>query len=153
MSIRNGWEPCHFVRLNTKIPSGINNGTIIAAENNVNGISPWDEGNMAYAHVDSRRSHQQFSFILFCFWKTGSTTTVFFSVAKYCQHIKLPTESFVLSCSFVFWSFPLLLSVPCYVSERKKTQLILVGKLVWAISQCFGPLIYSSLFLYASWNK
>lgn len=34
MSMRNGGGWGHFVYLNTKIPSGINSGTIIVAENN-----------------------------------------------------------------------------------------------------------------------
>lgn len=67
---------------------------------------PWDEGNMAYPHVDSTRSQQQFSFILFCLWKTGSTTKDFFLVAKHFQAIKHLMESFILLRCFVFWTFP-----------------------------------------------
>lgn len=74
--------------LNTKIPSGINSGTISIAENNV---ECWESPEMKGAwctHILTTDSHNSIQTDRFCFvlYKSGSTTTT--STSLVCEKPK-----------------------------------------------------------------
>lgn len=121
MSMRNGGGWGHFVYLNTKIPSGINSGTIIVAENNVD---CWESPEMKGAwgtHMSADISNNSFHSFCFVYERQGAQpqTSLLAQNAVNTTH-KTLMEFFILSCFFcvskIFSSFKCLC---CLICSRK----------------------------------